>query len=226
MYIKNKYFSLIFKIFIVVIGIYGLYDSCFKTENVSLGEHFSYFTNLSNLLCIIFYIIYTVKMLLHKENHNLYHYFKGPMTLCITITCIVYNFILRPFMTDMDGVMKLNSIGNYIVHLILPIMVIIDYVLFDKKGLIKKTEPFTWIILPFLYWIFICIRAFLGKTFVYTDSKYPYFFLDIDTFGLPQIILNVVLAIILILILGFIFVFIDNILFKKILIKINPKLEE
>lgn len=223
MYIKNKYFSLIFKILIVIIGIYGLYDSCFKTENVSLGEHFSYFTNLSNLLCIIFYIVYVVKMFLNhdKENHNYYHNLKGAATLCITVTCLVYNFILRPFMTDMDGVMKLNSIGNYIVHLILPIMVILDYILFDKKGLVTKKEPFIWIILPFLYWIFICIRAFMGKTFVYTGSKYPYFFLDIDTFGLPQIILNVILAIILILILGFIFVFIDNILFKKILTKVN-----
>lgn len=173
------------------------------------------------IVCIIFYIVYIIKILLNfnKENHYYYHNFKGATTLCITVTCLVYNFILRPFMTDMDGVMKLNSIGNYIVHLILPLMVILDYLFFDKKGLVTKREPFIWIILPFIYWIFICVRASIGKTFIYTDSKYPYFFLDIDTFGLPQVILNVMLAIILIIILGFIFFLIDKLLSKKLVSK-------
>lgn len=217
MYIKNKYFSLIFKILIVLIGIYGLIDSCFKSTSVSLSENFSYYTNLSNLLCIIFFIFYIVKMLLNftNEEHHYYKKMKGTVTLIITVTMLVYNFVLRPFMTDMDGVMNLNSIGNYIVHLILPIMVILDYFLFDEKGLYTKKDPLYWIILPFIYWIFICIRAKIGKPFTYTDSLYPYFFLDIDAFGFAQIIVNVVIAIILIIILGYIYVLIDKLLSKK-----------
>lgn len=218
MYIKNKYFSFIFKTSIILVGIYGLIDSCFKSTNVSLSEHFSYYTNLSNLLCIIFFIFYIIKMLLNFNNleHNYYKKMKGAVTLIITVTTLVYNFILRPFMTDMDGVMDLNSIGNYIVHLILPIMVILDYFLFDEKGLYTKKDPLYWIILPFIYWIFICIRAKIGKPFTYTNSPYPYFFLDIDAFGLPQIIINVILAIILIIILGYIYVLIDKRLSKKL----------
>lgn len=118
-------------------------------------------------------------------------------------------------MTDMDGVMDLNSIGNYIVHIFLPLMVIFDYILFDEKGKYSKKEPFIWLILPFIYFIFICIRAKIGEPFKYTNSYYPYFFLDIDMFGLPQIILNVVIIIICILILGYLYIFLDKKLNKK-----------
>ena len=218
MYLKNKYFSLIFKILIVIVGIYGLIESCLESKNVSLEEHFSYYTNLSNLLCVIFFTFYIIKMFGNFKNseHNYYRKLKGAVTLAITITCLVYNIVLRPFMTDVDGVMTLNSIGNHIVHIVLPIMVILDYLLFDEKGLYDKKDPFIWVILPFLYWIFICIRALIGKTFTYANSKYPYFFLDIDEFGLERIILNIIIAIILIIILGYIYVLIDKLLNKKI----------
>ncbi len=221
MLIKNKYVSLIFKILIVIIGIYGLYDSCFKTKYVGLGEHFSYYTNLSNLLCIVFFFIYAIKMLLNfkKDKHNYYPRIKGCITVAISITGIVYNFILRPFMTSVEGVMDLNSIGNYIVHIVIPLMVILDYILFDEKGIYTKKEPFIWLILPFLYFVFICIRAKLAKPFTYTNSNYPYFFLDIDAFGLPKIIINIVIAIISILILGYLYVFLDKLLNRKFVTK-------
>lgn len=213
MYIKNKYMSLTFKFLIIIISIYGLYDSCFKASIVTVGEHFSYYTNLSNLLCIIFFTFYISVTLLKINIKNL-EKLKGGVTIAIMITTIVYNFILRPFMTDMEGVMDLNSIGNYIVHIIAPIMVILDYILFDQKGLYEKKDPFIWVLIPFAYFIFIIIRAGLGKTFTYTSSKYPYFFLDIDAFGLPQVILNVFLMILAILLLGYLYLGIDKLLNK------------
>ena len=213
MYIKNKYMSLIYKFLIVIISIYGLYDSCFKSSSVTLGEHFSYYTNFSNLLCIIFFSFYII-MTLFNKNIKKIGKLKGGVTIAIMITAIVYNFILRPFMTDMEGVMDLNSIGNYIVHIIAPIMVIFDYILFDKKGLYEGVDPFIWVLIPFAYFIFIIIRASLGKTFTYTASKYPYFFIDIDAFGLPQVILNVFLMILVIILLGYIYLGIDKLLSK------------
>ena len=97
--------------------------------------------------------------------------------MAIMITMLVFNFILRPFMTDMDGVMELNSLPNYIVHVIEPLLVIFDYILFDEKGIFKKIDPLKWVIFPFIYWVFICIRAFFASPFTYTSSKYPYFFI-------------------------------------------------
>lgn len=215
MYIKNKYISLIYKIIIVIVGIYGLYKSCFFTEKVGLLEHFSYYTNISNLVCIIYFIIYIIKMLMKFNKNMTYNStVKGAITICIMITMIIYNFILRPFMTDMDGVMKLNSLSNYIVHIIEPLLIIFDYILFDKKGKFKKIDPIFWIIIPFLYWIFICIRALFANPFTYTSSKYPYFFIDIDMFGIYQVFFNVFLLICAIIILGYIFYILDKFLLK------------
>ncbi len=139
---------------------------------------------------------------------------KSSLMIAITITMLVYNIFLRPFMTDMDGVMKLNSIGNSIVHIILPIMVIFDYILFDEKGKFNKKYPFMWVILPFIYWIFIIIRAYIGNPFTYTASRYPYYFIDIDAFGIIQVSFNVLIMIIGIIILGYIYVWIDKCLYK------------
>ena len=214
MYIKNNYLSVILKILIVVIGTYGLYKACFFNK-VGLGEHFSYYTNLSNLICIIYFLILLIKCIISRRVVEANPLVKGSMTILISITAIVYNFILRPFMTDMDGVMDLHSISNYIVHIVVPILIILDWILFDKKGEFKNYYPFIWLILPFMYFIFICVRAFLGKTFTYTSSRYPYFFLDIDEYGLLQVIFNVLVAIKAILILGFIVLKIDKFLNKS-----------
>lgn len=215
MYIKNKYVSLFYKIIIVIVGIYGLYKSCFFTEKVGLLEHFSYYTNISNLVCIIYFIIYIIKMFVNFNKKVVYNNtLKGTITMAIMITMLVFNFILRPFMTDMDGVMELNSLPNYIVHVIEPLLVIFDYILFDEKGIFKKIDPLKWVIFPFMYWVFICIRAFFASPFTYTSSKYPYFFIDIDMFGIYQVIFNVFLMICAIIILGYMFLFFDRFLLK------------
>ena len=221
MYIKNKYISLFYKILIVIVGIYGLYKSCFFTEKVGLLEHFSYYTNISNLVCILYFIVYIIKMIIHFNTNTSCNYsLKGAMTISIMITMLVFNLILRPFMTDMDGVMELNSLPNYIVHVIEPILIIFDYILFDEKGLFKKVDPLKWVIFPFIYWIFICIRAKFSLPFAYTSSNYPYFFIDIDMLGIYQVIFNVILMICAIIILGYIFLLLD-----KMLLKIHNKKE-
>lgn len=215
MYIRNKYFSLIFKLLIVVIGIFGIYLSLSDSPLVGMFEHLSYYTNLSNLLCIIFFLYYSIKMIINikENNHNYHNNFKGAVTITILITFIVYNFILRPFMHDVEGVMKINSVGNLIVHVILPLMVLFDYILFDEKG--NYSKAYLWVLIPLFYFIFICIRAKFGYTFTYAQSRYPYFFLDIDEYGIYQVIFNAIISILLILALIYIYVFIDKKLSNK-----------
>lgn len=208
----KKYFSLIFKMLIVIIGIYGIFSSLKDSPLVGMEEHLSYYTNLSNILCIIFFFYYFMRMLFNmkKETHQYNNNLKGAVTITILITFIVYNFILRPFMHNVDGVMKINSIGNLIVHVVLPLMVIADYILFDEKGKFNKKTAYTWVLIPLSYFIFICIRAKMGGKFTYAKSSYPYFFLDIDAYGIPQVILNVIISIIVILLLIYLYVYIDN----------------
>ena len=214
MYIDNKRFSFFFKLLIVLMGTYGLYKACFFNK-VSLEEHFSYYTNLSNLICVIYFLIIIVRTVIVKKIDTKYYGLKGAVVVMIAVTGLVYNFILRPFMSDVEGVMDLHSFSNYIVHLIIPVMVILDWLLFDKKGNLKSKYSIYWLVIPFMYWIFICIRANFAKPFMYTGSKYPYFFIDIEEFGVGIVIVNVILAIAAILLLGFILCKIDNKLSKK-----------
>ena len=51
-------------------------------------------------------------------------------------------------------------LGNIIVHYIIPYSVLLDYLIFDKKGYFKKLGPFTWVIVPLLYFAYALITGY------------------------------------------------------------------
>lgn len=84
--------ALFYRMAIVIVSAIALYMN-FKLMSFRLG--ILYFTNLSNLFCLIYFLVLVIMMLLNKDKENKYHYIvKGMVTMCITLTMFVYNFIL------------------------------------------------------------------------------------------------------------------------------------
>lgn len=123
-----KTLKLIYRILLVLLGTYGLY------LNMSYGNTFEllhYFTILSNILVVGFFIF----LLFNKKD---YPKLKGAITMSITVTFLIFHFMLRPTMFDMINTSySPYSISNLLVHYIVPIMTIFDWIFFDKKGSIK-----------------------------------------------------------------------------------------
>ena len=65
---------------------------------MGLLEHFSYYTNISNLVCILYFIVYIIKMIIHFNTNTSCNYsLKGAMTISIMITMLVFNLISTSF---------------------------------------------------------------------------------------------------------------------------------
>lgn len=206
MFIKNKALSLLYKGFTILITFWGLYVNSGLPEKFST-KMFLYFTILSNLLCLVYFILAFYGVLKDKPlNITL----KGGITMAITVTMLVYWFILAPSEFVMGTG---NELANLLVHLYVPLLVIGDYILFDEKGKISSKDPFYWLLIPLFYYLFTLIAYIFNVTYM-GNTRFPYFFIDHTIIGVPMVIFNVLGLLIFFTLLGFIIYGLDQLLSK------------
>lgn len=200
---QKKKIALVYRIMIIIITAISLYLN-FKLLTFKIG--ILYFTNISNLLCLIYFIILVVQMILNKErNDNLHYIIKGMITMSITLTMVVYNFIL----VGEKGLFENHMLECNLVHVVVPLLVIFDYIIFGEKGHLKKSYPFIWAGILFVYQIFITIYTILGGRFV-NGTKYPYFYMDVTRYGFVGVIFNMLIVLLLYIVYGILVQIIDN----------------
>ncbi len=211
--IENRYVSLAFKLILVAICAVGLYMNVILPEGVQISILLSYFTIQSNIFCLVYFAVAAAYCVMDIRNDGKigtttpFPRIKGAVVLAITITFLVYTFILNPGFS-MTGEAA-DLIPNLIVHLIVPVMAIMDWILFDRKGNYQKYDPVYWLSIPLLYMVYIMIRAQIGGPFP-NDSQYPYPFMDVDILGVGGTILSFVLLAAFFALLGYVFYFIDR----------------
>ncbi len=216
MYIRNTYFKQIYRLlflFLCEAGILLQYAAVSQSGNAAMLS--CYYTVLSNILCFVYFAVLVVAQR-KKENPLV----KGSVTMCIAVTGIVYHFLL-------DGMMEANAAsvspvldaGNFLVHTVVPVMVVLDYFLFFPKGQYKSLHPIAWLVLPYLYFGFILLRAEISDRlfsgFGGTTSRYPYPFLDVDLYGWDKVLLIVLGITVAFLALGYIAYVLDRLLGKN-----------
>ena len=91
---------------------------------------------------------------------------------------------------------------------------IIDYIIFDKKGYLKKEYPFVWSISLICYQIFITVYSFFGGKFI-NGADFPYRYMDASIFGNWGVLLNYILIFALFIIYAKLVVAVDNYLGNK-----------
>ena len=216
MYIRNTYFKQIYRLlflFLCEAGILLQYAAVSQSGNAAMLS--CYYTVLSNILCFVYFAVLVVAQR-KKENPLV----KGSVTMCIAVTGIVYHFLL-------DGMMEANAAsvspvldaGNFLVHTVVPVMVVLDYFLFFPKGQYKSLHPIAWMVLPYLYFGFIWLRAEISDSlfsgFGGAKSRYPYPFLAVDLYGWDKVLLIVLGITVAFLALGYIAYVLDRLLGKN-----------
>ncbi len=187
---ESKYTSVykilrtIFLMGIVYFGIIGVY------LNVALPSNglrsFAFYTIQSNIVCILaalFYIIhlYSTKKLSEKTMGVI----QGGVVVCILLTFLVYHFLLSPSGSfDIDVIER----GNLYVHYFVPLMILVDYLLFSKKGTFSYKTLWMWTIVPIAYCIFVFVYSSLGGRFNSDSYIVPYFFFDYRVYGVGGVI--------------------------------------
>lgn len=162
-----------------------------------------YYTVLSNILVLasFFYFVYFEYQ--HgslNQNAKLIRY-KGGVTLAITLTFLVYHFLLSPMVQAKD----FWTLHNLLVHYLAPMGLILDTLFLDRKSGYKKKDPFLWTLLPILY----CIWALVNGTSLglaipgAANSPFPYFFLDVTELGWKGVMTYILIISIAYLLMGY-----------------------
>lgn len=206
--------SVCYRILVVLSLLAGILINVIKTKSVS--AILSYFTLQSNILCFAVFAS-IVFMELRKKNYKseVYYLVKGGITIAILITGLTYLFALSPTGFCMDFQQKTlanKTISNLLVHVVSPILVTLDYFLFDEKGHFKRYYPIIWLCIPFDYLLYVYTYSSSGGTFfnIGGSKKFAYFFLDYEKIGYLGVAKWIVLITLCILFISYLLVWFDG----------------
>ena len=229
MYIKSQNLKQLYRIIFLLCCEAGMilqYIDSLRRGNADTLLY--YYTVQSGILCFLYFFFLAV-FSPKKEKAVI----RGAVTMCIAVTAIAYLFMPNGA-KEAAASDKAFYTGYILMHYIVPLMVILDYLLFFPKGLYKALHPLCWLILPYLYIAFTMICAKFGSKIFSAfgglfgviaagnffppwgaASRYPYPFLDADLYGKNKVALIIVFITAAFLALGYLSFVIDRLLGKN-----------
>ncbi|MBR3132650.1 MAG: Pr6Pr family membrane protein [Clostridia bacterium] len=221
MNINNRIISLSYRMFALLLGLYGItYDLGIMQGKLKIYNLF-YFTIISNIFCFGLFAVLIAKTIMDIRNKGIYGsssispHIKGEITISIILTMSVYHFILIPYALKQNPYQTLE-LKDIIFHYIIPVFTVFDWILFDEKKRFKWYDPLAWVIGPTIYILFVYTQAIFGVLVKLNShmNRYVYIFLDIGKLGTFQVIQNVLLLSICFVIVGYMLYGIDRIKIK------------
>lgn len=192
-------------------GIGLLFHSQLPQRGRMRAGMFCFYTNLSNLLLIIYELLLFFALF---SPHTLLARFltdvrvSCSMALCVWVTHLIYHFVLVPA-TKRTGAKFSdfgNHFGNICVHYLAPLLAVAQWIfLADKAGLDLRCALW-WLLLPLAYTVFALLRAIPGKPIGHTQLLYPYPFMDLKRLGAVKFLRNCIALLLLFFALGCILV--------------------
>ena len=219
---KSRTAQLMFQSAFCAIGLIGIIASFGFFDMVWRWDFYIQFTNISNYMCFGIMVAELIQTAKKKDDSfvTVAPLLKFIGVLSILLTFIVFNFFIANESTR-DPVLnyKINSVTF---HVILPVMYILDWFLFYERKKVKISYPLISVLFPLCYGIFIFIHAAIYKFdstvpnyFGTGPFIYPYFFLNIDTYGVGGVCLWMLGLGAVFIGVGFIFMALDRILARQ-----------
>ena len=172
--ILKRKLSYVSKAIVVISALLGTFLSAYAGRGSFMGgtRVFMYFTIQSNIgiavICGIgFYLIKN-----QKEVSRLWYLIKFVGTVAITLTGVVFCFVLAPTLGEHAW-----NIQNILTHVVVPIVAVIDFFLISSTSNYKKKDVVYVTIPPIAYAIYAGIGFVNGWEFA-EGINYPYFFLN------------------------------------------------
>jgi hypothetical protein len=222
--IKSRTAQLIYQTIYCTLGFVG-FIAClgiFDNINTIRWDFYVHFTNISNFFCIAIMAIALVQTAKKKEDSYVttLPMLKFIGMLGILLTFLVFNIMLAGA-ADRDPQANWR-VGSLIFHVVLPILYVADWFLFYER---KKTQwyyPIASIGFPLAYVIFLLIQAiilgFNSSILIPTTTTpliYPYFFVNIDTQGVPGVLMWIAILSAAFVAVGYLFYGLDRITRKQ-----------
>lgn len=134
----------------------------------SVLNFFSYFTNLSNLMISIVFVVSALRLIAGRTDPSATDVaIRGGIVVYILFVGLVFNTLLA----DVD-LGSLVPWVNGIVHFLLPVLGLVDWILWPPRRRLPLSVIGWWMIWPAVYAIAAVVRGGL------VDGFYPYPFFD------------------------------------------------
>lgn len=206
--VKNKLTQVIYQVVFCTLAVIGVIASLGYFDQDFNQDFFLYYTNLSNYICIGFMFValfITAKKAYRKETGavNVAPTFNFLCVIMILVTFIVYNVLLAK---QYSVAHYFLTIGNLLLHVILPIMFVVHWALFCEHGKLRWFHPLLCLVMPLIYVVIILVRSL----FVKSGLVYPYFFLNVDELGWGGVIAYIAVLLVIFVAIGYLFYCFDN----------------
>lgn len=168
----NKSLSFLLKAIIVIASVWGISLCAFDTNAFMGGKAvWLYFTIQSNVWMMLVALIGAV-MMWRQSFPRWMSVLQLIMTVSITLTGLVYCFMLAPLMGD-----QAFNLTNVLTHVVVPVVSVADF-LVSSRWLSLRGRDAWYVIIPPLYYLgFAAIGYVLNWQFS-PGINYPYFFLN------------------------------------------------
>lgn len=223
--IKNRTTQLLFQTIYCTLGFVGCVASLGIFDNIRMirWDCYVHFTNISNYFCLAVMLAGLIQTARKKEDSyvSAVPMLKFIGMLGILLTFLVFNIMLAGAEgRDPQANWRVNSLCF---HVVLPIMYIADWFLFYERKKAKWYYPIASIAFPLIYVIFLLIQAIILKfdssiliPTTTTPLIYPYFFVNLDTQGVPGVLIWVGILAVAFAAVGFAFFGLDRLGKKKL----------
>ncbi|MDO4544199.1 MAG: Pr6Pr family membrane protein [Clostridia bacterium] len=215
---RMRIFSTGFKGLLALCAWAGIVLQCGPFTSAPNFSTLRYYTLISNLLIAGYFSFAAIWA--GKGRPAPLPTFKGALIMGITVTGLVFHIMLSGLdfgMGDDSGLGiggTAQAVANQLLHTVTPIMAVLDWLIFDKKGGYGKLAPLQWVIIPDVYFVLATIYGFTIGTPFYGGSRFPYFFIDYDIQGVGGVLLYALALNLAFIALGYVFVLIDRLLAK------------
>lgn len=175
--------GIILKAALIVAAAIGLYATFYGSDGFMTSSPLLYFTIQSNIWIALTMLAFVALDIAGRTRgksliRNWMRVTKFVFTVSITLTLLVFAFLLAPTM----GWEYLRSPSNLCLHFIVPVLAIVDFILFDY-GVVRKRFTFALATVPpIAYFVVTMLLSFGGVRYQNGDIA-PYYFLNYEKLG-------------------------------------------
>ena len=180
MMIRSRTACILWRAALLFFGLFGLLDEA----GILTGSYHSnfphMFTNISNMFAWAYFACALASTAAGRGDGKVFApFFKYTAMISLLVTMLIGHFMLFDALIQ-DGKLVLHLV---VLHYIVPLMALLDWLLFDEKGKMPLWGPCSWISLALAYLAFSMIGAGLlgldlGGGTTADITSYPYTFLD------------------------------------------------
>lgn len=202
MYIQNKLVSAFYKLSLGLISLYGFWT----TLALFGATAWRLFSTWALFIGAIYYCLSALILALSSKRHA------GDTPAAMFEGMLIVAFIIQGISAaactiNDEYLPGLSGFAAIISYYVLPVLALLDWCLFNKKGQWRAADPFYWLALPLAYSAMIILTANMLPSS--SALLYPVAFLDYNTHGLWEMLTWLALLGLLILVFGYILILLD-----------------